>query len=304
MSSSPEMRVLHLRIHKGLLYCTYCRGPLRPNDCMRKPWMCAGGHIFCRECTSCHENACISGCLLMDGIMAQMKIECNFCHSGNIPYSSFFAHLCDHPPDPKLRDRQIESVFCPGECTLDANLLGCSECKLPLRPPIYKHLSRDSPVCGACYRGDIDNYLHCRELDYLVQGITAKCVACEEYLPFSTLALHQLDDCPFKHKLQKIAPGSSAQKNLCDEYGSTRSSACNSTNIGKSKGKAPPRVRKMDNHIVDSNVDESDDDSSDDIHPETGKRVAETVLKTSAYNKKAKIATPSGEKMGAHPANN
>jgi hypothetical protein len=31
--------VLHLRIHKGLLYCTYCRGPLRPNDCMRKPWM-------------------------------------------------------------------------------------------------------------------------------------------------------------------------------------------------------------------------------------------------------------------------
>jgi hypothetical protein len=42
-----------------------------------------------------------------------------------------------------------------------------------------------------------------------------KCVACEEYLPFSTLALHQLDDCPFKHKLQKIAPGSSAQKNLC-----------------------------------------------------------------------------------------
>ncbi|PAN36855.1 hypothetical protein PAHAL_7G005500 [Panicum hallii] len=263
MSSSPEMRVLHLRIHKGLLYCTYCRGPLRPNDCMRKPWMCAGGHIFCRECTSCHENACISGCLLMDGIMAQMKIECNFCHSGNIPYSSFFAHLCDHPPDPKLRDRQIESVFCPGECTLDANLLGCSECKLPLRPPIYKHLSRDSPVCGACYRGDIDNYLHCRELDYLVQ----------------------------------------------DEYGSTRSSACNSTNIGKSKGKAPPRVRKMDNHIVDSNVDESDDDSSDDIHPETGKRVAETVLKTSAYNKKAKIATPSGghktgEKMGAHPANN
>jgi hypothetical protein len=30
------------------------------------------------------------------------------------------------------------------------------------------------------------------------------------------------------------------------------------------------------------------------LQPETGKRVAETVLKTSAYNKKAKIATPSG----------
>jgi hypothetical protein len=53
---------------------------------------------------------------------------------------------------------------------------------------------------------------------------------------------------------------------ISDEYGSTRSSACNSTNIGKSKGKAPPRVRKMDNHIVDCDVVESDDDLSDDIH--------------------------------------
>jgi hypothetical protein len=57
-----------------------------------------------------------------------------------------------------------------------------------------------------------------------------------------------------------------ARKNLCDEYESTRPSAGNGTNIGKSKGKAPPKVRKMDNHIVDCDVVESDDDLSDDIH--------------------------------------
>ncbi|XP_039821308.1 uncharacterized protein LOC120683303 [Panicum virgatum] len=149
--------------------------------------------------------------------MAQMKFKCNFCDSGNISYFRFLGHVCDHPLPREVVGQQIESVFALGECTLTADLLACSECSLPLRPPIFRHLSRNSPVCSACYCGDIHNYLHYRELDYLVQGITVKCVACEEYLPFSTLASHQLDDCPFKHKLQKIAPGSSAQKNLCDE---------------------------------------------------------------------------------------
>jgi hypothetical protein len=52
-----------------------------------------------------------------------------------------------------------------------------------------------------------------------------------------------------------------------DEYESTRPPAGNNnTIIGNTKGKARSKVRKMDNHIVDSDVVESDDDLSDDIH--------------------------------------
>ena len=81
--------------------------------------------------------------------------------------------------------------------------------------PLLQHISGDVLICSPCYRGDIVNYVCCSELDYLVQGITVKCVACQEYIPFSTLASHQLRECPSKHKLQKITPGSSARKNLC-----------------------------------------------------------------------------------------
>ena len=153
--------MLNLRIHKGLLYCKYCGLPLLPDKWWRKTYMvgemrspqsffslaqlhffwdlqCAGGHIFCRDCTSQHEKACISCCLLLDGIMAQMKFKCNFCDSGNIPYYGFVGHVCDHPLPREVVGQQIESVFALGECTLTADLLACSECNLPLRPPIFR----------------------------------------------------------------------------------------------------------------------------------------------------------------------
>ncbi|XP_039820585.1 uncharacterized protein LOC120682674 [Panicum virgatum] len=73
----------------------------------------------------------------------------------------------------------------------------------------------DLPFSGICYhRGDIANYRHCHELDYMVKGISVECEACKEYLPFSTLALHQLDDCSFRQTLPKIAPGMPPMFNL------------------------------------------------------------------------------------------
>jgi hypothetical protein len=41
-----------------------------------------------------------------------------------------------------------------------------------------------------------------------------ECEACKEYLPFSTLASHQLDDCSFRQTLPKIAPGMPPMFNL------------------------------------------------------------------------------------------
>jgi hypothetical protein len=75
---------------------------------------------------------------LLDGIMAQMKFKCNFCDSGNISYFRFLGHVCDHPLPREVVGQQIESVFALGECTLTADLLACSECSLPLRPPIFR----------------------------------------------------------------------------------------------------------------------------------------------------------------------
>jgi hypothetical protein len=93
-----------------------------------------------------------------------------------------------------------------------------------------------------------------------------KCVACQEYIPFSALASHQLRECPSKHILQKIAPGSSARKNLCDGEETERLSTCSSCIQGKNKQKAPYEVGKMDKHIVRGDEVGNDDDSLDDNH--------------------------------------
>ncbi|PAN36864.1 hypothetical protein PAHAL_7G006200 [Panicum hallii] len=166
MSSFPiqsqETSVFELRINQMLMTCTYCCLPLRPDMVEGRTFTCAGGHIFCHDCTSRHEKACISYCRLLDGIIAQMKFKCNYCDSGDeyIPYPKFVEHQCNTRVDPRLMERQIEFVFESGDCILKTSLLVCSECELPLRPPIFRHLSLGVPICSACYRGDIANYVH------------------------------------------------------------------------------------------------------------------------------------------------
>ncbi|XP_039833325.1 uncharacterized protein LOC120694236 [Panicum virgatum] len=267
-----EMGVFELKINHLVLDCAYCQQPLRPDQIRGQAYTCAGGHIYCGACTRRHEKACISNCRLLDRTIAQMKFKCIFCDSGGeyIPYCKFFEHRCNTDVvDPKLPEQQMEFAFYGGGC-IKTSLLVCSECELPLRPPIFRHISGDVLICSPCYRGDIVNYVRCSELDYLVQGIMVKCVACEEYIPFSTLASHQLRECPSKHKLQKIAPGSSARKNLCDEEETERLSTCSSCIQGKNKQKAPYEVGKMDKHIVRGDEVGNDDDSLDDNHAESG----------------------------------
>ncbi|KAJ1256519.1 hypothetical protein BS78_K009000 [Paspalum vaginatum] len=289
MPSSPtqsqEMSELHLKIHKRALTCMFCLHPLY--DAVLRPcsFMCDGGHIYCHRCTQRHKKKCSSLCIFLEKITAQMKVKCNLCDSGYMPYRKFVGHLCDPPVHPELVDRQLYSDFELGDCTLDPNLLVCSECNHLLQLPIFMHVYDKSLVCGACYGNDIGIYIHHKELEYIVQRISVKCMACEEYLPFCALALHQVDDCPFKHKLQKIAPSSSARKNLC----------------GKNKQKASYELGKMDKHIVQGDVVGNDDDSSADNIPESGMRVAENS-KTFACNKKVKIASPHGQKTGAPTA--
>ncbi|KAJ1255343.1 hypothetical protein BS78_K258700 [Paspalum vaginatum] len=253
MSTSPEMRVFKLTVKKGLLDCIYCRRPLHPNTLYATPFKCDGSHIFCSGCRMRHDATCVSHSVLLDEIISKLKFKYDCCDSGRkyIPYHELAEHLCDD-----VRDRHNAIRPFPfrawGECILDTSALVCSECRLPLRPPIFRHVSRGSRVCSACYRGDITNYLHCSELDYLVEGISVECEACKQNLPFLALASHRLDDCPLKHKLQKIAPGSSIRENLCDEEETERPVI-----HGKNKRKRPLEAGKMDKH---------DDDSCDDNH--------------------------------------
>ncbi|PVH47498.1 hypothetical protein PAHAL_4G075900 [Panicum hallii] len=279
---------------------------------------CAGSHIFCRDCDTRHQKACISRCGLMDDIIIQMKFKSNCCDSGRkyTPYCEFAGHLCTT----RAVEQQLKSVRAWKECILDTSALVCSECRLPLRPPIFRHLLGNMPVCSACYhRGDIANYCHCHELDYLVDGILVECEACKEYLPFPTLASHQLENCSFKQTLLKIGPGSRARKNVCDEE-KTESPSVGSNSIhGKNERMPPLEVGKMDKHIVHSDESGNDDDSCDDNHgtcehvfscedysidkmdegkevenPETVKRVTENAFKTPC--EKAEIAMPNGQK--------
>ncbi|XP_025811960.1 uncharacterized protein LOC112889494 isoform X6 [Panicum hallii] len=317
MYSSPEMSVYNIRIKQRLLDCTYCGQPLRPDTLGGKAWKCAGVHIFCRACVSRHEQACISYCSSLDQIISKMKFKCNCCNSEYIPYHEIKGHMCDINI---LVHHEFFAVRDYGECIIDTRALVCSECRLPLRPPIFRHLLGNMPVCSACYhRGDIANYCHCHELDYLVDGILVECEACKEYLPFPTLASHQLENCSFKQTLLKIGPGSRARKNVCDEE-KTESPSVGSNSIhGKNERMPPLEVGKMDKHIVHSDESGNDDDSCDDNHgtcehvfscedysidkmdegkevenPETVKRVTENAFKTPC--EKAEIAMPNGQK--------
>ncbi|XP_039820742.1 uncharacterized protein LOC120682795 [Panicum virgatum] len=166
-----EMGVFELKINHLVLDCAYCQQPLRPDQIRGQAYTCAGGHIYCGACTRRHEKACISNCRLLDRTIAQMKFKCIFCDSGGeyIPYCKFFEHMCNTDVvDPKLPERQMEFAFYGGGC-IKTSLLVCSECELPLRPPIFRHISGDVLICSPCYRGDIVNYVRCSELDYLVQ---------------------------------------------------------------------------------------------------------------------------------------
>ena len=165
-----------------------------------------------------------------------MKFKCD-CNK-YIPYCEFLGHQRECP-SAKYSTHPVRWR----KCILKTSFLQCSECKVPLRPPIFSvscalteliwmqldlifgfsvpaNLSllqlwfRNRLICSACYRADIGTYCHCTELEYLLQGITVKCVACKQYLPFSTLGSHQVGDC-LKHKLQNITPGSSARKKFC-----------------------------------------------------------------------------------------
>ncbi|KAG2570142.1 uncharacterized protein LOC120639501 isoform X4 [Panicum virgatum] len=316
MYSSPEMSVYNIRINQRLLDCTYCGQPLRPDTLGGKAWKCAGIHIFCRACVSRHEQACISYCSSLDQIISKMKFKYNCCDSEYIPFHEIEGHLCNINI---LVHHEFFAVRDYGECIIDTSALVCSKCRLPLRPPIFRHLLGNMPVCSACYhRGDIANYRHCHELDYLVSGILVECEACKEYLPFRNLASHQLDNCSLK-----IGPGSRARKNVCDED-KTKSPSVGSNSIhGKNKRMPPLEVGKMDKHIVHSDESGNDDDSCDDNHnhgtcehvfsceddsidkmdegkevenPETVKGVTENAFKTPC--EKAEIAMPNGQKTG------
>ncbi|KAG2481124.1 uncharacterized protein LOC120694352 isoform X1 [Panicum virgatum] len=316
-SVPPKMSVFNLRISQGLLDCTYCHRALLPDSYGGRAFTCAGSHLFCRDCDTRHQKACISHCGLMDDIIIQMKFKSNCCDSGRkyTPYCEFAGHLCTT----RAVEQQLKSVRAWKECILDTSALVCSECRLPLQPPIFRHLLGNMPVCSACYhRGDIANYRHCHELDYLVSGILVECEACKEYLPFRNLASHQLDNCSLK-----IGPGSRARKNVCDED-KTKSPSVGSNSIhGKNKRMPPLEVGKMDKHIVHSDESGNDDDSCDDNHnhgtcehvfsceddsidkmdegkevenPETVKGVTENAFKTPC--EKAEIAMPNGQKTG------
>ncbi|PVH61430.1 hypothetical protein PAHAL_3G034500 [Panicum hallii] len=293
LDDNHEMGVFELKINQLVLDCAYCQQPLRPDQIRAQAYTCAGSHIYCGACTRRHEKACISRCHLLDRTIAQMEFKCILCDSGGeyVPYGKFFEHRCNTDVvDPKLPERQMEFAFY-GRGRIKTSLLVCSECELPLRPPIFRHISGDVLICSPCYRGDIVNYVRCSELDHLVQGIMVKCVACQEYIPFSALAWHQLRECPSKHKLQKIAPGSSARKNLCDEEETERLSTCSSCIQGKNKQKAPYEVGKMDKHIVRGDEVGNDDDSLDDNHAESGMRVAENAQKTAPTAAHASTST-------------
>ncbi|KAJ1256226.1 hypothetical protein BS78_K060400 [Paspalum vaginatum] len=313
MSTSPEMRVFKLTVKKGLLDCIYCRRPLHPNTLYATPFKCDGSHIFCSGCRMRHDATCVSHSVLLDEIISKLKFKYDCCDSGRkyIPYHELAEHLCDD-----VRDRHNAIRPFPfrawGECILDTSALVCSECRLPLRPPIFRHVSRGSRVCSACYRGDITNYLHCSELDYLVEGISVECEACKQNLPFLALASHRLDDCPLKHKLQKIAPGSSIRENLCDEEETERPVI-----HGKNKRKRPLEAGIMDKHDDDScddnhgmceDVFRCEDGSNDKMdewdevrnpETETVESVAENAFKTPC--EKAEVAMPH-EQETAHTA--
>ncbi|KAG2564468.1 uncharacterized protein LOC120682986 isoform X2 [Panicum virgatum] len=256
------MGVLKIRINQRLLHCRHCHRrrhpPLPPADTPLPP---ANTH-----------------CCVLDRIIHQMRFKCNFCDSGYIPYSKFLVHLCDTTP------AHLKSVFARGECILATSALMCSECGLPLRPPIFRRLPWRTPICTACcHNGDVTSYRHNRELEHLIQGITVKCEACKQYLPFSTFASHKL-------------------VNLC----------------GENKQKAPYEVGKMDESIVHGDEVGNDDDSSGDNHgtsedvfsfeddsveegeevekPKAVKRVAENAFKTLPCDREANITMPYGQK--------
>ena len=109
------MGVLKIRINQRLLHCRHCHRhrhpPLPPADTPLPP---ANTH-----------------CFLLDRIIHQMRFKCNFCDSGYIPYSKFLVHLRDTTP------AHLKSVFARGECILTTSALVCSECGLPLWPPIF-----------------------------------------------------------------------------------------------------------------------------------------------------------------------
>ncbi|KAG2570368.1 hypothetical protein PVAP13_7KG073800 [Panicum virgatum] len=306
MSSSPETSVFHLRINQGLLDYTNCHRTLRPETYHCRAYtcrQCIRGQIYCRDCI--HRHHCLatdthSTCDLLNNIIAQIKFKCD-CNK-YIPYCEFLEHQRECP-----FAKYSTHTARWRKCILKTSFLQCSECKVPLRPPIFSLWFCNRLICSACYHADLGTYRHCTELEYLLQGITVKCVACKQYLPFSTLGSHQVGDC-LKHKLQNIAP---------DEQETEMGS--NSIH-GKHKRKAPFEVGKMDKHIVHGDEVGYDDGSCDDNHgtsedvfsceddsvdkmdegeeiekPATVKRVAKNAFKTTC-DRKAKIAMPYGQK--------
>jgi hypothetical protein len=135
-----EMGVFELKLNQLVLDCAYCQQPLRPDQIRAQAYTCAGGHIYCGACTRRHEKACISNCRLLDRTIAQMEFKCILCDSGGeyVPYCKFFEHRCNTDVvDPKLPERQMEFAFY-GRGRIKTSLLVCSECELPLRPPIFR----------------------------------------------------------------------------------------------------------------------------------------------------------------------
>ncbi|PVH34675.1 hypothetical protein PAHAL_7G005400 [Panicum hallii] len=293
-----EMSVFRLRIKKGLLNCTYCRRPLRPDTYNGRAYtcrQCVRRQIYCRECIRCHHFLAAdthSACNLLNHIIAQMKFKCD-CNK-YIPYCEFVEHRRECP------SAKYSTPPARWKCMLKASVLRCSECEVPIRPPVFFSRSSNNLICSACYRADISTYRHCTELEYLLQGIKVKCIPCKQYFPFSWLGSRRVGDCPFKRELQNIAPGSSGRKKLCDEEENERPMAGNNSIHGKNKRKVHFEVGKMDKHIFHGDEVASDDDSYDasydDNHPESVKRVAENAFKTPSCDKKAKTATPYGQK--------
>ena len=93
---------------------------------------CVRGQIYCRQCIRLHHCLAAdtrSTCDLLNHIIAQMKFKCD-CNK-YIPYCEFLEHQRDCP---SAKDSTPPARW---KCMLKTSLLQCSECKVPLRPPIF-----------------------------------------------------------------------------------------------------------------------------------------------------------------------
>ncbi|KAJ1255998.1 hypothetical protein BS78_K121300 [Paspalum vaginatum] len=212
MPSSPEMSVFRLRLNQELLDCASCARIIQPDKYNYKAHacpLCSRGQFYCGICMSDH--SCLQVPLvhvsysLLNDIIAHMKFKCN-CKK-YFPYCEFQDHWRKCQSAKYFTNR---GPACVWKCTLETSFLECSKCKGLIQPPVFLLQFRDRLICSACYRPDVGTYRHCTEVEDLLQGIMVKCVACKQYLPFSTLGPHQLCDCP-ESKLQNIAVGLSAR---------------------------------------------------------------------------------------------